>query len=205
MQMNSQLISEQQVVELLPKIYALCEEHDIPATFFEITTALAFLFYHESNADVVVLETGLGGRLDSTNVIQSPACSVITSIGLEHTRILGDTVEKIALEKGGIIKPGRPVLVGPHVPHDVLRQCAEEKGSSGYYQCQDLLSDADTITQQTDLMDYDQENARIAAAARLLVEQEHNLDPEPNLSSSAHTIHRFHPQAHRYLGQEEVL
>ena len=95
MQMNSQLISEQQVVELLPKIYALCEEHDIPATFFEITTALAFLFYHESNADVVVLETGLGGRLDSTNVIQSPACSVITSIGLEHTRILGDTIEKM--------------------------------------------------------------------------------------------------------------
>ena len=68
----------------------------------------------------MVLECGLGGRLDATNVV-TPALSVITSIGLEHTRILGDTIEAIALEKAGIMKAGVPVLVGPNVPHDVLR------------------------------------------------------------------------------------
>jgi len=187
MQMNGQLISEEQVVEYLPQIYALCQKHDIPATFFEITTALAFLFYHKNHADVVVLETGLGGRLDSTNVVKQPACAVITSIGLEHTRILGDTIEKIALEKGGIIKPGRPVLVGPGCPQDVLRQCASEKGASGYYTCEDILSNGSQQEQSSssssldideDVADYDLENARIAAAALRLVEREQRI---PNL------------------------
>jgi dihydrofolate synthase/folylpolyglutamate synthase len=176
MQMNSQLISEEEVVEYLPQIYALCEENDIPATFFEMTTALAFLFYHKRQADVVVLETGLGGRLDSTNVVKSPACSVITSIGLEHTRILGDTIEKIAVEKGGIIKPGRPVLVGTNVPHHVLRQCAAEKGASAYYTCEDILQGDDNKQELgQDITDYDLENARIATAALRLLEREQAL------------------------------
>ena len=78
---NDQLISEEEVVELLPHIYELCKLHDIPATFFEITTVLAFRYFALHNVDVVVLETGLGGRLDATNVIQEPALSIITSIG----------------------------------------------------------------------------------------------------------------------------
>jgi len=185
MQINGRLISEQEVTDLLPQIYELCEEHAIPATFFEITTALAFLFYHTNNADVVVLETGLGGRLDSTNVVKSPACAVITSIGMEHTRILGDTIEKIAREKAGIIKPSRPVLVGPQCPQDVLRACATERGASVYYTCSDILgngnSQAGISTQQTSSLeeehssvpDYDLENARIATAAlKIVVEQE---------------------------------
>ncbi len=160
MQVNGKLISEEQVVEYLPRIYELCRKHDIPATFFEITTALAFMFYAEENVDVVVLETGLGGRLDATNVIRNPALSIITSIGLEHTRILGDTVELIALEKGGIIKEDCPVLVGPNVPHTVLRECAKEKRAKAYYTCDDVLGESPTV-----ITDYDKENARIAAAA----------------------------------------
>lgn len=187
MQMNSDLISEEEVVRYLPQIYALCEEHDIPATFFELTTALAFLFFHKRNADVVVLETGLGGRLDSTNVIQSPVCSVITSIGLEHTRILGDTIEKIAVEKGGIIKPNRPVVVGPHVPHEVLRQCAHEKGASAYYISDELLAESNnTVFQQEmsgdyDVPDYDEENAHIASAVLKLLEKQRSI---PNLTGN---------------------
>lgn len=80
-------------------------------TFFEITTALAFKYFKNQNPDYVVLETGLGGRLDATNVI-SPVASVITSISLEHTNILGGTIDKIAYEKAGIIKQGVPVFVG---------------------------------------------------------------------------------------------
>lgn len=172
MQVNGCLISEDEVVEFLPRIYQLCEEHDIPATFFEITTALAFGFFDAQKTNVVVLETGLGGRLDATNVVRAPAVSVITSIGLEHTRILGDTIEKIALEKGGIIKRDRPVLVGPNVPHEVLRQCAKDKGASMYYTCEDVLGPAEGLS-EAELQDYDLENSRTATAALKLLQESH--------------------------------
>lgn len=180
MQVNGELITEEEVVELMPKIYDICVQQDIPATFFEITTALAFSFFAARQTDVVVLETGLGGRLDATNVITSPAISVITSIGLEHTRILGDTVELIAAEKAGIIKPERPVLVGPHVPHDVIRRCAQEKNASAYYTTDDVLGVPDAAS-QTELEDYDLENARIATACLQLLQKSHghHIDPSP--------------------------
>jgi dihydrofolate synthase / folylpolyglutamate synthase len=108
MSINGQLISEDDVVELLPFIYQQCRKHDIPATFFEITTALALAYFAKYQVHVICLETGLGGRLDATNVIERPALSIITSIGLEHTRILGDTIELIAMEKAGIMKPSCP-------------------------------------------------------------------------------------------------
>jgi dihydrofolate synthase / folylpolyglutamate synthase len=169
MQVNGELITEDEVVELLPDIYELCEQHDIPATFFEITTALAFAYYARHQTQVVVLETGLGGRLDATNVIRKPAISIITSIGLEHTRILGDTIELIALEKGGIIKPNCPVLVGPHCPQDVLRQCAVDKNSGPYYTPSDILTgDSASMTD-----DYDKENQQMAKAALILLQSSH--------------------------------
>ncbi len=169
MQVNGDMISENEVVELLPQIYDWCAQHDIPATFFEITTALAFYFYERRGTEVVVLETGLGGRLDATNVIKRPAISIITSIGLEHTRILGDTVELIAMEKGGIIKEGCPVLVGPHCPQDVLQQCAREKGAGRYYNPQEVLRDY----RDMEITDYDIENSRVAKAALILLKHSH--------------------------------
>lgn len=167
MQINGQVISEEEVVELLPQIYDLCVKHDIPATFFEITTVLAFLFYAKHEAQVVVLETGLGGRLDATNVISRPALSVITSIGLEHTRILGDTVELIAKEKGGIIKMDCPVLVGPNCPQEVLQQCAKDIGAGPYYVPEQVLGDS----KDHQITDYDEENQRISSAALSLLQQ----------------------------------
>lgn len=80
-------------------------------TFFEATTAIAFAYFAEQEVDVAIIETGLGGRLDSTNVLR-PLVSVITNIGLEHTEILGDSIEKIAFEKGGIVKGGTPCVTG---------------------------------------------------------------------------------------------
>mgnify|MGYP001576923303 CR=1 FL=1 len=93
-------------------------------------TALGFLYWAEKNADWVALEVGLGGRLDATNVVD-PACCVIVSIGLDHTAILGDTLSQIAREKAGIIKPGRPVIVGemPEEAREVIEQVAQENGS----------------------------------------------------------------------------
>lgn len=195
MSVNGITISEEQVARLLPRVFSVCEENDIPATFFEITTALAFLFYLEEKVQAIVLETGLGGRLDATNIVKNPALSIITSIGLEHTRILGDTKEKIALEKGGIMKKGRPVLVGPDVPHKVLRQCASEKQVSAYFTCEDILGKDESILSSVSsssdddsaIKDYDLENARMAEAAVTILRrekdtQENNIESEHGFS-----------------------
>jgi len=99
-------------------------------TEFEFKTAMGFQFWKEVEADWVALEVGLGGRLDSTNIVH-PRCSVIVSIGMDHTHILGDTLAKIAAEKGGIIKPGIPVVLGsmPREASEVLHTIACERGS----------------------------------------------------------------------------
>lgn len=100
-------------------------------TTFEITTGLAFLYFARSQVDIAVIEVGLGGRLDATNII-TPLVSVITSLYLDHISILGDTLEKIAAEKGGIIKQGVPVVCAPQEkgPLKVLQKIAAEKKSA---------------------------------------------------------------------------
>ena len=91
-----------------------------PITVFEITTAVGFLLFARHPADVLLLEVGLGGRLDATNVIDDPLATIITPVALDHLEFLGDSIEKIAAEKAGIIKRGVPVIVGPQ-PRDALR------------------------------------------------------------------------------------
>ena len=105
---NSTLISEEEVMEFLEKYENDFTELDL--SFFEITTGMAFKWFADQEVDYAVIEVGLGGRLDSTNII-TPLISVITSIGLDHCDLLGDTREKIAAEKAGIFKPGVPALV----------------------------------------------------------------------------------------------
>jgi|TARA_B100001971_G_scaffold72758_1_gene67042 dihydrofolate synthase/folylpolyglutamate synthase len=109
-------------------------------SFFELMTAMAFLHFKQIEADYQVIEVGLGGRLDSTNVV-APVVSAITSISLDHVGVLGDTIEKIALEKAGIIKPGVPVVVAPQAEEEaraVFRAVAAEHGS-GIVEVQDEL------------------------------------------------------------------
>lgn len=102
-------------------------------TFFEVSTVLGFCYFRDMGVEIAAVETGLGGRLDSTNLL-NPLASIITSISLEHTAILGNTVEEIAREKGGIIKPGVPVFVGDLPPGalEVLKMIAQEKKSDFY-------------------------------------------------------------------------
>ncbi|HEY4831082.1 MAG TPA: Mur ligase family protein [Waddliaceae bacterium] len=109
---DGKMISEEDVTHFLNIIFSITEQLKIPATFFEITTVMAFCYFAAQKVDYAVLETGLGGRLDATNVV-APDLTVITSIALEHTEILGDTLELIGKEKGGILKPGVPVVLGP--------------------------------------------------------------------------------------------
>ena len=103
------MIGKKDVVEFLRRAGVFIEKR--APSFFEITTAMAFDYFNRENVRVAVIETGLGGRLDSTNIL-IPRLSVITSIGIDHKDVLGDTIEQIASEKAGIIKPGVPVVVG---------------------------------------------------------------------------------------------
>ncbi|MCA9277399.1 MAG: hypothetical protein KDA29_15405, partial [Phycisphaerales bacterium] len=90
-------------------------------TVFELLTAVGFLLFAEHKADAAIMEVGLGGRFDATNVITAPAVSVIMPVTLDHQSFLGDKVEQIAIEKAGIIKPGVPVVIGQQV-HDAARE-----------------------------------------------------------------------------------
>lgn len=127
---NGELVREGEFTRLMAKIAPVVErlKRDEP-TFFEILTAAAFLYFAQRKVDVAVIETGLGGRLDSTNVIKPEVCG-ITSISYDHVAQLGNTLEKIAEEKAGIFKPGVPVISAPQVPsvRRVLRKAAERVG-----------------------------------------------------------------------------
>ncbi|HEX9129324.1 MAG TPA: folylpolyglutamate synthase/dihydrofolate synthase family protein [Gemmatimonadaceae bacterium] len=123
--LNGKPIFEEEVLEFLKRWIPTAEE--MGATFFEVTTALAFDWLVKQEVDVAVIETGLGGRLDSTNVL-TPRVATVTSIGLDHTDLLGDTLEAIAREKAGIFKAGVPAVIGepaPEIRH-LLATCARE-------------------------------------------------------------------------------
>ena len=107
---NGEMISEQQVARLTDQLKGICEP-DLSPTFFECTTAMAFQHFLEQTVDVAVLEVGLGGRFDATNIVLPEVCA-ITTIALDHQEYLGTTLESIAFEKAGIIKPHVPVVLG---------------------------------------------------------------------------------------------
>lgn len=109
MRVNGQMVSEQWVMDFVERWRA--EFEPLHPSFFELTTAMAFLWFAEQEVDIAVIEVGLGGRLDSTNII-TPVLSVITNISKDHTQFLGDTLAQIAGEKAGIIKAGVPVVIG---------------------------------------------------------------------------------------------
>jgi dihydrofolate synthase / folylpolyglutamate synthase len=129
-QINGAEISRQELVGLVNEIRPVLARLEQPPTLFEITTALAFWYFSGQQVDIAVVEVGLGGRLDSTNVV-NPLVSVITSLSLDHMAILGDTLPKIAAEKAGIIKPGRPVVSAPQRDEaaEVIRKAAQERAS----------------------------------------------------------------------------
>ena len=119
-------ISDEEIVSLTEELRRLCGD-DIPATFFEFTTAMALCHFRDAQVSWGVLETGMGGRLDATNAVL-PRVTIITSIALDHAEHLGGTLSEIAQEKAGIIKPGVPVITAAHVPEvlDVLEMQAAQ-------------------------------------------------------------------------------
>ena len=137
MRVDGEMISERRVVDFVACHKDKMRELDL--SFFEMTTAMAFDFFSASDVEVAVIETGLGGRLDATNVILPELC-VVTNIGLEHTDLLGDTIEKVAAEKAGIIKPSVPIILGEadEQYNHVFEQRAAACGSRVIYAEQEL-------------------------------------------------------------------
>jgi len=138
-------------------------------TFFEVITAAAFLYFAEKEVEYAVLETGLGGRFDATNVV-TPEISVITHISLEHTSILGDTIEKIAFEKSGIIKKGIPVVTAnTGTAFEVIKRMSEERGSELI--CADVSKIKDVnVTDTRTSMEYSGERYEIGIPGRCQAE-----------------------------------
>src|SRR6187455_1678940 len=127
--MNGDEINKKFIIDFTEKIKPLIEE--IEPSFFEITVAMAFDYFDQQKVDIAIIEVGLGGRFDSTNII-TPELSVITNIGWDHMNMLGNTLGKIAFEKAGIIKPGIPVVIGEILSETlpVFQKMAEEKNAS---------------------------------------------------------------------------
>ncbi len=132
LRINGHMIPEKQVTGFTNRIRPFIDQ--IEPSFFEITVAMAFEWFASEKVEIAVIETGLGGRLDSTNIIV-PEVSVITNISFDHMDLLGDTLEKIAYEKAGIIKAGVPVVIGEEQPEvkDVFMKAAGENGSPIYF------------------------------------------------------------------------
>ncbi|MFA7233890.1 MAG: folylpolyglutamate synthase/dihydrofolate synthase family protein [Terrimicrobiaceae bacterium] len=127
---NGNMISKEATAELLTRLQDLCKDWAHSPTFFELTTALALAHFAREECDAVILETGMGGRLDATNAT-TPVVSIITPIAMDHAEWLGDSISEIAAEKAGIIKPGIPAVSAPQTPEaaGVLRAKASGCGS----------------------------------------------------------------------------
>lgn len=159
---NNTMISKDDVVKGTSLIFSLCSENNVELSFFEIVTLLCFWYFAKNNVEIAIIETGLGGRLDATNII-TPIVSVITSISFEHTKYLGDTLEDIAKEKAGIIKEKVPLVLGPNANIPIIKDIAKSKNSF-----------VDQVLSNDDF--YDDINIKITKSVlSLLIEKGYNI------------------------------
>ncbi|WP_050615941.1 bifunctional folylpolyglutamate synthase/dihydrofolate synthase [Bacillus testis] len=194
---NERYIEEADFLRLFNKVVSYVEgmeQHNIFPTQFEILTVIALMYFVEQKPDIVLMETGLGGRLDSTNVI-SPLMSIITNVSYDHMNILGDTIEKIAFEKAGIIKADRYVITGAKHPDalGVIREKARQQNSRLFVLGEDFkvessepVKDGELFSYKWDSILYEDlkvsmlgkhqtENASLAITAALLLKKKFNF------------------------------
>jgi dihydrofolate synthase/folylpolyglutamate synthase len=156
---NNKDISREDFSALFEQIHEISQKNDIHLTEFEILTAMAFEYFSKQNTDIVILETGLGGRLDATNVVKSTILSIITSIDKDHEDRLGDTIDKIAYEKSGIIKENKPVItVENNNGIETIQKIAEEKNSPFIK----VKNDFEIVDKKNNILSNDQESYELA-------------------------------------------
>ncbi len=172
--LNGKIISKKYVVDFIEKNRRFIDEQGL--SFFEMTVALAFDFFAAQKADIAVIETGLGGRLDSTNII-TPEISIITNIGKDHTSMLGESIEEIAREKAGIIKPGVPLVTGQLLAgaRREIERIAKQKKAPVY-------KSENEKTYPTDLRGiYQAQNLRTAVKALRVLQEKYPLITEDKI------------------------
>lgn len=190
---NGEDISDTDFAKYVFEIVEAADKNEIHLTEFEILTAVMFKYFADNNVDVVVLETGLGGRFDATNVIKSNLCSIITHIDLDHTERLGNTKDKIAFEKAGIIKQGCPVVTCEG--YEAIKDKADE--------CNSLFVMVAPFEDTSELAlkgTYQQENLSLALAAIKLV---YPKIPEEIILKGLHNVK--HPCRFEYLADKNIL
>ncbi len=184
-QVNRQCIPEAEVVRLVKEVRLA--NHDNAATLFEFTTVMALKYFAEQGCDLVIWETGLGGRLDATNIV-IPLASVITNIGLDHQQWLGDTLEKIAAEKAGIIKPGVPVLTAAAAPAlEVIAALAGQKNAPLTSLDPTQAATSSFLAQLPLLGDHQKTNAALAVATVEVLQPQIRVSP-PDLRAGLASV-----------------
>ena len=188
--LNGKPILDDQLKFFLERTKLAAEKNNIQPTFFEGTTVAAFLAFAEIKADILILETGLGGRLDCTNVISSPIATIITPISIDHTEFLGSDIKQIAGEKAGIIKTNVPCIIGPQTPEvyeRLLAKCSERNAPSFCYEYDYCAEKTDTgfkyLSQKYSLSlprpnllgDHQIQNAATVIATVMLVNKEFQI------------------------------
>ncbi len=173
---NGKMISEEFAVDFIAEHQPFFEENHL--SFFEMTVGLAFDYFRKEKVEIAIIEVGLGGRLDSTNVI-TPEVSVITNIGLDHTRFLGETMKKIASEKAGIIKTNIPVVIGETTSEtkEVFQQKASEVNTDIIF-----VEEEDILDFKSDLLgDYQQKNIKTAVETIKILQKKGWNIPEEHI------------------------
>lgn len=170
---NGVSISKEEVTSFIAENKSFLEEQKL--SFFEMTVGMAFYFFAQKKVDIAVIEVGLGGRLDSTNII-TPEVTVITNIGYDHTQLLGDTLEKISMEKAGIIKPKIPVIIGEFNENTfpVFEKVAKDKNALLF-----LAEKEVSINYKTDLKgNYQEKNIKTALKALEILQEKYAISSE---------------------------
>ena len=173
---NGEMISEENVINFVKENKFIFDKIDL--SFFEFTVAMAFDYFANEEVNIAIIETGLGGRLDSTNII-NPELSIITNIGLDHTNLLGDSLEEISLEKAGIIKNNVPVIIGRKQKEttNIFRDTSKQKNAP-------LIYSEEQKEYKTDLLgEYQKENIDTAVTAINELQKQNWKISEENIKS----------------------
>ncbi len=185
-QVNREILEEGKILEYTRELKAVgdsIEDPELRPSFFEFMTAMAFLHFQRSYVDIAIVEVGLGGRLDATNILK-PEIAVITSIGMDHCEILGDTLKKIAWEKAGIVKPGIPTVIGRLLDEanaEVARLC-KERGSP-LISVKETYPSSESYPKTNLPSGYQRINAATAMVAAQSLKESFALDEDKCLSS----------------------
>lgn len=196
---NDEQIDKEIFSKKIIKITELAQKNDIHLTEFEIITAVAFEHFAHNNVEAVVLETGLGGRLDATNIINSNLCSIITHIDFDHTERLGDCIEKIVAEKAGIIKKNCPVITSfNNIGAEKIKMTAKEKNAPRYF-----VETPDDLPECSLMGLWQKENLSLALmAVEVLKEQGYNIT-EKSLEIGLGRVN--HPCRFEHLKEKNIL